>query len=464
MEGASHLWVTVLASGHPIGTLLLAGDTDPLPAAVLAEAISKELVWELHRERMRAELVRPLPVRRPPRSTVMVCSKDRPDHLRLCLASISRLEHPVDEVLIVDNGLDPETTGALAKEFGARYVHEPLPGLDRARNRGVAEASGDVLLCTDDDVEVHPSWATALPVLRRSPGHGCRWARAARSSRHAGPMALRTACELRSRLRSQSARRRCPTAVGRRIDGGGSVDGAAHRLRTSDRRLPRGAGRGHADRERRRHVHVLPGAPRRVPDRVRAFSACAAQPPVDGRCAGAGVRWIRHRRLVVGDPRPRAGSRSGDCGEGHRMGDRLLGPQGGRLVDPSHRSVAAPGVHRRSARCARVTGRISHRAEDRRRPHAGVCGDAEEAAPCRPRRSGSRQARCGSAGAAHDRLAGTFSVVVPSRGTAGSLAPMLHELRGQDYPEECLEVLVVVDREDRDFRRTRPTQHDAPFG
>ena len=33
-----------------------------------------------------------------------------------------------------------------------RLVHEPTPGLSNARNRGIAEARGDLVLWTDDDV------------------------------------------------------------------------------------------------------------------------------------------------------------------------------------------------------------------------------------------------------------------------------------------------------------------------
>ena len=43
-----------------------------------------------------------------------------------------------------------------------RYVREPRPGLDWARNRAIAEARGDVIAFTDDDVAVDPGWIRAL--------------------------------------------------------------------------------------------------------------------------------------------------------------------------------------------------------------------------------------------------------------------------------------------------------------
>ena len=43
-----------------------------------------------------------------------------------------------------------------------RYVVEPRPGLDWARNRAIDEARGEILAYTDDDVLVDPLWVSAL--------------------------------------------------------------------------------------------------------------------------------------------------------------------------------------------------------------------------------------------------------------------------------------------------------------
>jgi GT2 family glycosyltransferase len=52
------------------------------------------------------------------------------------------------EVVVVDNGPVPEAATGVA---GARVVHEPTPGAAAARNRGVAEAEGDLVLFLGDD-------------------------------------------------------------------------------------------------------------------------------------------------------------------------------------------------------------------------------------------------------------------------------------------------------------------------
>jgi len=72
--------------------------------------------------------------------------------LRACLESISRLDPPCrDVVVVVDGG--GEDVAALARAAGARVV--PLSenrGPAAARNAGVREAAGDLLFFVDSDV------------------------------------------------------------------------------------------------------------------------------------------------------------------------------------------------------------------------------------------------------------------------------------------------------------------------
>jgi glycosyltransferase involved in cell wall biosynthesis len=77
------------------------------------------------------------------------------------------------ELLVVDNGSSDHTlqvveetaTGALAK----RYVLESRAGQCHARNRGLAEATGDVILFTDDDVRPPERWIEEMcrPIVTR---------------------------------------------------------------------------------------------------------------------------------------------------------------------------------------------------------------------------------------------------------------------------------------------------------
>ena len=46
--------------------------------------------------------------------------------------------------------------------FLFRYVHEPRPGLDWARNRGLAESGHPIVAYTDDDARPDPEWLPGL--------------------------------------------------------------------------------------------------------------------------------------------------------------------------------------------------------------------------------------------------------------------------------------------------------------
>ncbi len=94
--------------------------------------------------------------------TVVVCTRDRPDSLAGCLAALERQDHPSYEVVVVDNGSEGPRTQEVARSWSARVVSEPVPGLDRARNLGVAEARTPLVAFTDDDARPEPGWLSAL--------------------------------------------------------------------------------------------------------------------------------------------------------------------------------------------------------------------------------------------------------------------------------------------------------------
>jgi O-antigen biosynthesis protein len=98
-----------------------------------------------------------------PSVTVAVCTRDRPEDLARCLDALAQLRYPALELLVVDNA--PATGDAqavVAARPGIRYVLEPKPGLGWARNRALAEATGEILAFTDDDVVVDAGWIDAL--------------------------------------------------------------------------------------------------------------------------------------------------------------------------------------------------------------------------------------------------------------------------------------------------------------
>ncbi len=109
----------------------------------------------------------PVAARNAPLVSVIVCTRNRPDTLRTCLRSLVALTHPRLDVVVVDNApSDDATRAAFLDEVGDRpafrYVREDRPGLSCARNRGVAEAHGEYVAFTDDDVTVDPGWITGI--------------------------------------------------------------------------------------------------------------------------------------------------------------------------------------------------------------------------------------------------------------------------------------------------------------
>lgn len=97
--------------------------------------------------------------------TVAVCTRNRAAHLPACLDALSALDYPDDrlDIVVVDNAPDDTATRDLVARYPRlRYVCEPRPGLDWARNCAIREARGEIIAYTDDDVSVDRGWVRAL--------------------------------------------------------------------------------------------------------------------------------------------------------------------------------------------------------------------------------------------------------------------------------------------------------------
>jgi GT2 family glycosyltransferase len=94
-------------------------------------------------------------------TSLIVITLRRAGLLRNTLAALQRQTRPPGEVIVIDNGPDPDTE-RVARDLGARYVPEPRRGYGSARNRGLAEARGDILYFLDDDCVAEPDWAERL--------------------------------------------------------------------------------------------------------------------------------------------------------------------------------------------------------------------------------------------------------------------------------------------------------------
>jgi GT2 family glycosyltransferase len=95
--------------------------------------------------------------------SVVVPTRDRPSQLAACLASVLATLADHDELIVVDSAsVDAAAVATVAAAVNARLVRCERPGVGRARNAGWQAASYDVVLFTDDDVEVSSAWRDAL--------------------------------------------------------------------------------------------------------------------------------------------------------------------------------------------------------------------------------------------------------------------------------------------------------------
>jgi GT2 family glycosyltransferase len=163
LSGRSKALVLVRLRGVPIGKIDVPVVEGRINDRELREQIA-ERCWEL----MFLQGVRdahglggasaPLPT-----ASVVICTRERPDDLRRCLEAIAALKSDGHEVLVVDNRPATTATATVVASFPTvRYAREDRKGLDAARNRAFAEASGEVLAFVDDDAVVDRGWLLAL--------------------------------------------------------------------------------------------------------------------------------------------------------------------------------------------------------------------------------------------------------------------------------------------------------------
>lgn len=98
--------------------------------------------------------------------TAIICTYNRAKYIGPLLESIAANDLPKAEyeILLVDNNCTDntreisETFAEAHPEVSFRYTTEPEQGLSAARNRGIKEAKGDIIVYIDDDALVDPHY------------------------------------------------------------------------------------------------------------------------------------------------------------------------------------------------------------------------------------------------------------------------------------------------------------------
>lgn len=113
-------------------------------------------------------------------ATVVVCTYNRCVSLAETLEAIGAQKVPEGfswEFIVVDNNSHDDTRGTVERfaaarpDLTVRYCFEARQGLSNARNHGIAQARGEYLVFTDDDVLPAEDWLATLVGGMRS--HGC---------------------------------------------------------------------------------------------------------------------------------------------------------------------------------------------------------------------------------------------------------------------------------------------------
>jgi glycosyltransferase involved in cell wall biosynthesis len=91
--------------------------------------------------------------------SLVICTRDRADYLKNCLASLQQQVSLPQEIIVVDNASRDDATRQVAAQFrNIKYVREDRPGLDVARNTGARNSTCAIVAYTDDDTLLHRYW------------------------------------------------------------------------------------------------------------------------------------------------------------------------------------------------------------------------------------------------------------------------------------------------------------------
>ena len=183
-EGGRECQALVLVRLHsvPVGTIVVDAPAGTVDASSCAEAawasLGTSLRSHLSSDGLPADRTaslpgradglpcqRDLPASDAPLISVVVATRERPRSLAACLDSLSCMDYPNYEIVVVDNAPATDATASLVgKRTGEnlRYAREPRRGLAAAHNHGLEQARGTIVAFTDDDVTLDRKWLTEI--------------------------------------------------------------------------------------------------------------------------------------------------------------------------------------------------------------------------------------------------------------------------------------------------------------
>lgn len=107
-----------------------------------------------------------------PPISVVVVSRERPQHLPICLKSLSQLYYPNFEIVVVADMLGTQAVHAAGYGKRVKVVPFDEANISAARNEGIRHAAGEIVAFIDDDAVAEPTWLDYLAQAFEEPGIG----------------------------------------------------------------------------------------------------------------------------------------------------------------------------------------------------------------------------------------------------------------------------------------------------
>jgi glycosyltransferase involved in cell wall biosynthesis len=96
------------------------------------------------------------------RISLVIPAYNEEKYLGNCLKSVLAHSQEFHEIIVINNA-STDKTAEVARSFpGVRVIHEPEKGITHARQRGCAEASGDIIAYIDADTVISEHWPPGI--------------------------------------------------------------------------------------------------------------------------------------------------------------------------------------------------------------------------------------------------------------------------------------------------------------